>query len=251
MWGNKHLGKLLGMWPVLSINLQNKKRQPFVSQDYSELELSSSYQRLPLIFHSVNFMSVLLEDTEQYGKQERRKEELKYLNQLSHGWNTKRISEDWNSNEKYPSSIAMGLLTTVVLIGIITWFLGTVLLQLIKLTLRGLFWPCNDYFFFHGKVGKVIWKEFGDPFLIFWCWRLWVETRTVGTDVSLGAEHERGGDKHWGPSLQENMDKITLITSCLVSICSPFIFLFCIPTPFCLTLNWFLFLSSVLLFQKK
>lgn len=81
------------MWRVLSINLQNKERQPFVSQDYFELELSSSYQRLPLIFHSVSFMFLLLESTEQYGKQEGRKEELKYLNQLSHGWNTKKISE--------------------------------------------------------------------------------------------------------------------------------------------------------------
>lgn len=74
---------------------------------------------------------------------------------------------DWNGNEKNPSSIAMGLLTTVFLMGIITWFLGTILLQLIKLTLRELFQPCNYYFFFHGKVGKVIWKEFGDPFFSF------------------------------------------------------------------------------------
>lgn len=115
---------------------------------------------------------------------------------------------DWNSNEKNPSSIATGLLTTVFLMGIMTQFLETILLQLIKLTLRGLFQPSNDYFFFHGKVGKVIWKEFGDPFFfIFWCWWLWVETRTGSTDLSLGAELKRRGDKHWGPSLQENMDK--------------------------------------------
>jgi len=50
----------------------------------------------------------------------------------------------------------MGLLTTVLLMGIMTGFLGTLLLQLIKLTPRGLLRPAMIIYFFHGKVGKAI-----------------------------------------------------------------------------------------------
>ena len=157
-------------------------------------------------------MSVLLGNTEQYGKHEGRKEELKYLNQLSHGWNTKRISEgwDWNSNEKNPSSIAMGLLTTVFLMGIMTGFLGTLLLQLIKLIPRGLLQPCNDYFFFPWESRKSDLKRIWWAFFSFsdvegfewkpelkpqtWVWEQsmrWEVTGTEGRAV-----------------LQERMDKI-------------------------------------------
>lgn len=58
----------------------------------------------------------------------------------------------------------MGLLTTAVLMGIMAGFLGTLLLQLIKLTPRGLLQPCNDYFFFPMENRKsdlkVIWWAF-------------------------------------------------------------------------------------------
>lgn len=55
----------------------------------------------------------------------------------------------------------MGLLTTVVLMGIMAGFLGTLLLQLIKLTPRGLFSPAMIIFFFPWENRKsdlkVIW----------------------------------------------------------------------------------------------
>lgn len=106
---------------------------------------------------------------------------------------------DWNSNEKKTPSIAMGLLTTVFLMEIMTRFLGTLLLQLIKLTPRGLLQHCNDFFFFSWESRKSdlkrIWWAF---FSIFWCWRLWVENRAQTTDLSLGAEHEVRGDRRGG-----------------------------------------------------
>lgn len=155
---------------------------------------------------------------------------------------------DWNSNEKNPSSIATGLLTTVFLMGIMTQFLETILLQLIKLTLRGLFQPSNDYYFFHGKVGKVIWKEFGDPFFFSFSdvdgfeWKLELEAQTWVWEQSLRGEVTSIEGHH----CKKTWTKISLITSPLISICSPFIFLFCIPT-----LNFFLFLISKFLFPKN
>lgn len=78
-----------------------------------------------------------------------------------------------------------------------------------------------------------------------------METRTGSTDLSLRAEHEGRGDKHSGISLQENMDKITLIASPFVSICSPFIFPFCITTAF-LPHSELLFVSELsVAFSKK
>lgn len=150
----------------------------------------------------------------------------------------------------------MGLLTTVFLMGIMTGFLGILLLQLIKRTLRGLLEPCNDYFFFSWESRKSDLKRIWWAFLSFsdgegFEWKpelkpqTWVWEQSMRWDVT-GTEGKA--------VLQERMDKISQISSPPISICSPFLFLFCIPTAFCLlplTLNSLLFLSCDTLFQEK
>lgn len=159
---------------------------------------------------------------------------------------------DWNINEKNPLSIAMGLLTTVFLMGIMTRFLGTILLQLIKLTLRGLFWACNDYFFLHGKVGKVIWKGFGDPFFSFsdvegFEWKLELEPQAWVWEQSMRGEVTsiEGiiARKH-GQNLSNNITPRINLFPFHISFLYSYRFLL-------LILNSLLFLSSKLLFQKK
>lgn len=162
---------------------------------------------------------------------------------------------DWNSNEKNPSSIAMGLLTTVFLMGIMTGFLGTLLLQLIKLTPRGLLQPCNDYFFFSWESRKSDFeKNLVSLFFTFWCWRLWVEIRAQTTDLSVGAEQKVRGDRHGGEGSTarkngQNLSNIITPHINLFSFLISFQYSYCfLPLTPCLSL---MFLSCGMLFQEK
>lgn len=152
-------------------------KQLVVPQDCFRRELSSSCQRLPLIYHPQwEFHVCIVREYRTIWKAGRKKGGIKgpksaesWLGEKKKISEGLRLKQQWKKN---PWSVALGLLSTVVLIGIMTGFLGTLLLQLIKLTLRGLLQPCNDYlfflfFFFHGKVGKVIWKEFGELVFFF------------------------------------------------------------------------------------
>lgn len=137
-----------------------------------------------------------------------------------------------------------------------TGFLGSLLLQLIKLTLRGLLQPCNDFFFliFDGKVAKAISKEFGGPFFfippVFWCWRFLSGNQSPNHRPESGSrawgerwQAQRGGKyckKEWTKSLKYRHP------------CSPFLFRFCIPIAFCLSpLVHFCLWTAICFFKRN